>query len=272
MPEENKGATSDSKLNGSGYRVAGYILLFLIFATIVFVFVKTLVFDQPIRDQSLKQALIAASVGVTVSCLISWMLDLLQIIELRPGWTKLLWTVLVASILSTSALAYKDVFTTTESIEPLEVACIRPVEMNASPSTNAWVRPITTLTEGSYKRGDAFGFLLILRNVRRDQNGDANLLIRYEYTQGSMNATYLEYSYKGNLTGRGSNATHKALLEEVKRTAADCADGQNLTPLLVGSVLQPPEPGPGQHQLDVFVYDNVDRTFARATMITVTSD
>jgi hypothetical protein len=265
MPQENRDATDNSKFNR--YSAVGFTLLFLIFATIVFVFAKTLVFDQPISDESVKQALIAASVGVTVSCLISWMLDLLQIIELRPGWSKLLWTVLVASILSTSALAYKAVFVTPDT---LQIACIRPIAMNASPSTNDWIRPITAVTEEGYARGNAFGFILVLKNVKRDRNGTADLLVRYEYTEGSTRAAYLEIGYKGSLKGGGSNSNNKILLDEARKAAPDCAEGTNVTPMIIGSPLQPPDPGPGQHRLDVVVYDNVDQNFARASMVTAT--
>jgi len=89
------------------FKLVGFVLLFVIIATIVFVFVKALVFDQPINDQALRQALLAASVGVTLSCLIAWVLDLLRIIQLKSGWCKLLRTVLVASILGSSAADYR---------------------------------------------------------------------------------------------------------------------------------------------------------------------
>src|SRR5579864_4256625 len=116
--------SSSAGTEARAYRIAGLILIFLVIAAIVFVLVKTLVFDRPLNDRALQQALIAASVGVTVTCLIAWLLDVLQILELRSGWAKALWAVLVVSVLGNSALVYKRFAAQSETVS---ILCFRPL-------------------------------------------------------------------------------------------------------------------------------------------------
>jgi hypothetical protein len=239
------------------YRAVGLALLFAILATIVFVFVRTLVFDQPINDQALKQALVAASVGITLSCLIAWVLDLLQIIDLQPGWSKLLWSVLIASILGSSALVYRQ-FSSATNV--LTITCARPVTMDAS--SGRWIHPITAMNTEVHKRGAFFGFLVGVRSLQIDATGSYNLNLRYEFVDRSGKTSFSDTPYSGNAQKMGSDAEHRKRMAEYTQAMPDCMD-KNMVALLVRTNLAPIDPREGIYQLDVIVYDNVGRSFAR---------
>jgi hypothetical protein len=242
------------------YRIAGFVLLFLIIATIVFVFVKTLVFDQPINDQALKQALVAASVGVTLSCLIAWVLDLLQVIELRPGWSKLLWGVLVTSILGSSALAYKQFV----QADAMNVACVRAVGIDDS--TGKFTDPIAIINQEIQRKGGVSGFIVVLRNVHTDPNGDYSLDIRWEFDDGG-NAAFRQVAFSGNAKKLWADPVRLKRVEQYKKVMPECID-KNMVEMLVRSNLQPTDQRNGTHQLNVIVYDNTTGRFARTTLPT----
>jgi hypothetical protein len=257
-----------SASNNRVYRPVGFALLFLIIATVVFVFVKTLVFDQPLNNQALRQALVAASVGVTLSCLIAWVLDLLQVVDLRAGWSKLLWAVLVASILGTSAIAYKAAITQPET-NPLSVACVRPVAVDEN--TGKWIEPIALRTDASYKRGGYFGFLLVLRSLQTDPHGDSSFDVHYEFDDPSGKAAFMQAPYTGNASKLRADPAVLKKIDEYKRAAPDCITETDRE-VLVRSNLQPADGQVGPHELNIVVYDNVGGTFARATLPTRMSE
>jgi len=234
------------------------VLLFLIITTIVFVFVRTLIFDQPINDQALRQALVAACVGVTLSCLIAWVLDLLRVIELRAGWSKLLWGVLVTSILGSSALAYKQF----AQADTMNVACVRPVAIDDS--TGKFADPIAVINQESYKRGKVFGFIVTLRNVHTDLNGDYSLGIRWEFDDGT-NAAFGESPYSGNAKRLRADPERLKRVEQYKKIIPECIDGDTVE-VLVRTTLQPVDQRNGAHQLDVVIYDNATGRFARTML------
>ena len=103
----------------------------------------------------MQQSLIAASVGVTVVCLIAWLLDLLQILELRAGWGNLLWSVLIASVLGNSALIYRRFSTKSNTVE---IVCLRPLV------TVAVGKPHILRSNSVYSRLDSFAFFVFLRD------------------------------------------------------------------------------------------------------------
>jgi hypothetical protein len=246
------------------YRGVGFLLLFLIIAAIVFVFLKTLVFDQPINDHALRQALVAASAGVTIICLIAWVLHLLQITELRPGWAKVLWTVLVSSTLGNSVLVYKQF--ATEKIDALRVVCVRPVSIDQS--TGRFSDPVSVTNDEGHKRGGAFGFLLAVRNLQVDPNGDRSFNLRWEYDD-DRTAVFGEGSYSGNAKKLAKDPAARKKIEAYKKAAPDCISGEeDEVQLLVRSNIQPTDPRNGSHQLNITVYDNVAKTFALATLAT----
>lgn len=242
------------------YRIIGLTLLFVIIATIVFVFVKTLVFDQPINDQALKQALTAASVGVTLSCLIAWVLDLLQVIDLRPGWSKLLWTVLVTSILTSSALAYKQFATQTNG---MTIACVRPVAVDES--TGKLQDPVVIMNQERHKKGGIFAFIVTLRNLQTDQNGDYNVDLHYEFTDATGTSAFQQVSYAGNAKRLAADPARRKRLASYKQVMPDCVD-EKMIEMLVRSSLQPTDQLSGTHELNVIVYDNAGKGFARTTL------
>jgi hypothetical protein len=254
---------STSRSDNRVYRTVGFVLLFLIIATIVFVFVKTLVFDQPINDQALKQALVAASVGVTLSCLIAWVLDLLQVIELRSGWSKLLWGVLVASILGSSALAYKQFV----QADAMSVACIRAVSIDES---GKFADPIAIINQEIHKKGGVFGFIVTLRNVHTDPNGDYAFDIRWEFDEG-VNAAFRDSAYSGNAKKLRADPVRRKRLEQYKKVLPECVD-ENMVEVLVRSNLQPTDQRSGTHQLNVMVYDSATGRFARTTLPTTITE
>jgi hypothetical protein len=260
MCAEKSRGHSTSQSDNRAYRIVGFVLLFLIIATIVFVFVKTLVFDQPINDQALKQALVAASVGVTLSCLIAWVLDLLQIIELRPGWSKLLWGVLGTSILGSSALAYKQFV----QVDAMNVACVRAVAIEES--TGKFTDPMAIINQESHKKGGVFGFIVALRNVHTDPNGDYSLDIRWEFDDG-VNAAFKQSAYSGNAKKLRADPVRRKRFEQYKKVMPECVD-ENMVEVLVRSNLQPTDQRTGTHQLNIEVYDNATGRFARATLPT----
>ena len=176
QPEVTRSATKSSE-GTTGYRTAGLSLVFLVIAAIVFVFVKTLVFDRPLNDRALQQSLIAASIGVTVVCLIAWLLDLLQILELRAGWGKLLWTVLIASVLGNSALIYKRFASGSSTVA---VVCFRPLVSVVS------AEPYSLRPNAVYKRSDSFAFFVSIRDLQKDSNGDDSIDFRYAFEDPPM--------------------------------------------------------------------------------------
>jgi hypothetical protein len=246
-----------SRPKNSIYSTLGFSMFFLILATIVFVFVKTLIFDQPINDQALRQALIAASVGVTLICLIAWVLDLLQVIDLQPGWSKALWTALIASILGSSALVYRQFSMQTNAVT---IACVRPVAMDAS--NGQWIHPITAKNNEAHKRGVVFGFLAGVRNLQTDANGNYNLDLRYEFEGRANRASFADTPYSGNAEKMKSDPEHRKRIAEYMKAMPDCID-KNMVALLVRTDLAPTDQGEGVYNLDVVVFDNVGQTFAR---------
>jgi hypothetical protein len=260
MSAQKPAADSVSQSDNRAYRIMGFVLLFLIIATIVFVFVKTLVFDQPINDQALKQALVAASVGVTLSCLIAWVLDLLQVIELRPGWSKLLWGVLVTSILASSAMVYKQFV----QADAMDVACVRPVAIDES--SGKFTDPIAIINQERHKKGGVFGFVVTLRNVPTDPNGDYSMDIRWEFDEGN-NAAFGESAYSGNAKKLRADPARLKRLEQYKTAMPECVEA-DMVELLVRSNLQPTDGRDGAHQLNITVYDNATGRFARTTLPT----
>src|ERR1700722_7193358 len=255
MPPQNPRVHSTARSDNRVYRAMGLVLLFVIIATIVFVFVKTLVFDQPINDQALKQALVAASVGVTLSCLIAWVLDLLQIIELRPGWSKLIWGVLVKSILGSSALAYKQFV----QADVMNVACVRAVAIEES--TGKFIDPLAIINQEIHRKGAAFGFIVTLRNVHTDSNGDYSLDIRWEFDDG-ISASFRESGYSANAKKLRADPARRKRVEQYKKIIPECVD-DNMLEALVRTNLQPTDQKTGPHQLNIIVYDNATGRFAR---------
>jgi hypothetical protein len=242
------------------YRIIGLSLLFLIIATIVFVFVKTLVFDQPINNQALKQALLAASVGVTLSCLIAWVLDLLQVIELRAGWGRLLWSVLIVSILTSSAVAYKQFATQTVTAS---VACVWPISVDQS--THKIIDPLTVKSQEVHKRGEAFAFLLAVRDLQADSNGDNHFDVRWEFDDVNNKAAFTQTSHTYNRERARTDSAALKRLENYKRVAPNCVD-RGFVDVMVLTNLSPTDSRNGSFELNIVIYDNVGKSFARVPL------
>ena len=205
------------------YRVVGLVLVFLVIASVVLVFVRTLVFDRPLNDRSLQQSLIAASVGVTVTCLIAWLLDMLQVFELRPGWSKLLWTVLVASVLGNSALVYKRFTSKTESIS---IACMR---LLASSASDPLPTPHTLRKNNIFLRSDSFAFFVSMRDLQKNENGDYLVDFRYSFEDRANGvARFVENSFTGNAERLRSDPARKQRREEYQAIAPECVEGDTV--------------------------------------------
>jgi len=239
------------------YRAIGLALVFVVIAAIVFVFVRTLVFDRPLNDRALQQALVAASVGVTVVCLIAWLLDLLKILELRAGWGRFLWSVLIASVLGNSALIYKRFATGAEAIS---VACLRPLVTVAENVPHA-LRGNTI-----YRRSDSFAFFISLRNLQKDQNGEYAIDFRYALEDRQNNRSqFLEHHFSGNAEKLKSDPQRRKRLNEYRAIAPECVDGDTVQSAQA-MTFAIKDIGSGTHALRVSVYDRVSSTFALADL------
>jgi len=232
--------------------------MFLVFASIVFVFVKTLVFDSPVNDHALQQSLIAASVGVTVVCLIAWLLDLLQILELREGWGKLLWSVLVVSVLGNSALVYKRFAT---GVDTVSAVCVRPlVDLQKILDVQKEV-PVSIRVNTNYSREENMVFFVSLRNLQKDQNGDYNIDLRYaieDLVHG--NSDFFDYHISGNAEKMKNDPERIKRFVIFQKIAPECVSDSTLEPAQSMKFNLHDFPS-GAYTLRVSVYDNVGHNF-----------
>jgi hypothetical protein len=257
------GDRSTARLPGdsSAPRIAGLVLVFLVITAVVFVFVKTLVFDRPLNDRALQQSLVAASVGVTVVCLIAWLLDLLQILELRAGWGKFLWTVLVASVLGNSALVYKRFATQANTVA---IACLRPLatDTGADPMQHPYALRANTV----YRRGEPFAFFVSLRDLQKDQSGDYSIDFRYAFEDHARGkSAFHEFHFAGNAEKLKTAPARQKRKDEYRAIAPECID-DNTVQAAQAMTFSLQDFPPGVYVLRTTVYDKVSASFAVADL------
>jgi hypothetical protein len=210
-----------AELRDRFFRAAGLIMVFLVFAAIIFVFIKTLVFDSPINDRSLRQSIVAAGVGVTVLCLMVWLLNVLKILELREGWSKLLWSVLIVSVLGNSVVVYKDFVG--EKSPSMSVTCIRPIK------TVELSGDLSLRTNTNYTKDDSMAFFLSVKDLQADRDGNYHVDLRYSLEDPVRQRTdFLTYDFSGNASKMRENSVVSARLAKYKRTLPDCVSDNAL--------------------------------------------
>jgi hypothetical protein len=193
----------------------GMALEFAIIGAIVFVVVKTMVFNSTIQQQALEQALMAAGIGVTVVCLIAWAMDLLGLTDLKPGWAKLLWGVLIASILANAALLFKRM--TSEAAPHVEVACIAPLVVVKTD------QPFAKRYDTNYKRGDSIAFFISMTNLAVDSSGAYSVDLRFSLEDPQYGrAQFLESHFAGNAEKLLTDPGRAKRREEYKAIAPEC--------------------------------------------------
>jgi len=238
------------------YRAAGLLLVFAVFLAIVIVLFRTLVFDRPLDSQALVQALIAAGVGVTVTCLLIWVLDLLQLVELRAGWAKLLWGVLIASVLGNSALVYGRWAT---QPKPVSIKCLRPLV--SDPDTKI-KHPYAIRSNTIYARGDLLAMVGTLDNAKTDNNGDFSVDLRFSIEdRGRMISVFSDYHFAGNRERIRTDPAKRKTLEELKSASPECVGTDTLAVAEAMRLLLKGFPA-GGYVLRATAYDRVNSSFS----------
>lgn len=196
------------------FRILGLALQFLIIAAIVFVVVKTLVFNSPVQQKALEQALMAAGIGVTVVCLIAWVMDLLGLARLNSTAAKLLWSVLIASILGNSAVIYKRQAQDTPRVG---IACVVPlVSFKAD-------EPLVRRLDTNYKREDSIAFFFSVTGLLEDENGSYSAALRFSFEDPKEGrAVFLEHAFSGNAQKFHTDPARQALRNTFKAIAPEC--------------------------------------------------
>jgi hypothetical protein len=206
------------------YRIAGLLLVFLVIAAVVFVLLRTLIFDRPLSASALQQALIAAGVGVTVSCLIVWLLNLLQIIPIQEGWSKLLWGVLVVSVLGNSALVYKRFSEEPHSVNAIKISCLRTLEVDDGPAVK---HPYSIKTNMGYHPGEKLSYFVAFSDFMLSSDGHFDVEFRTSIEDVVRNRTiFWDDSFKANLEKIKADPVRKQRTEEYLKVAPECV-GQN---------------------------------------------
>jgi len=147
----------------------------------------------------------------------------------------------------------------------VSVACVRSVAID--PSTHKISNPVAIINQERYKKMEAFGFVITLRNVQTDLNGDYSLDIRWEFDDGTK-ATFNQIPYSANAQKLKADPERRKRLEVYQKVMPECID-QDTVEVLVLSNLLPTDQQTGTHQLNITVYDNgPGHGFARATLPT----
>ena len=254
---EGENSTSRSPDAMKTYRFIGMLMVFLVIASVVFVFVKTLVFNATISERALQQSLIAASVGVSVVCLIAWMLDLLKVVDLRAGLAKLLWTVLIASILSSSALIYKR-FAVEQT--KVAIACLRPL------ISFSMDRPPSLRLNKNYQRGEPIVFFVSLRNLQESENGDFSLTLRYELEDRTRRrSVFIQHHFSGNAEKINGDPSRQKMRQAYLTIAPECV-GRDILRISEDISFMDYDFQPGAYYLRVTAFDEVNSSFAIENM------
>lgn len=237
------------------FRIMGYLLIFSVIGAVVFVFVKSLVFNEVIQDLALQQSVISASVGVTVVCLIAWILNLLGFVRLRDGWAKLLWVVLISSILGNSAIIYKKWVSRSDVV--VKTLCLRPLAEKLDKEEAPELRLNTT-----FKRGERIPYLLSLKDVSVDESGAMNAVMRSSLEkEGDRTAVFHDDPLAGNVKAIRENAIARMRHDQFRSLAPECVPEGALAIGFLKS-FRTDNFSSGSYKLKVTVFDYRSNSFA----------
>lgn len=236
------------------YRTIGYSLIFIIFGAVCFMFVKALFSGN---DRELQQSLIAAGIGVTISCLMVWLLDVLRILTLRQGWNKLLWTVLVASILGNAALAFKR---WDSKAGRLTVSCLLPLEADANGNL---IKPFSLREDSRFARGEAIVFMAALRGAQINADGDYSVEVHASLEdEGHGYARFARSKWSASKRKFQSSNARAELRSLFEKLAPECISDDTVVfaPFLKGATGS--EMSFGLHRYRVTFFDLTAGTYA----------
>lgn len=242
---------NNDNFEARSFRTAGLLLVFLVIAAIVFVIIKALVLDQPLNPQALQQALIAACIGVTVSCLIVWLLNLLKIVSIQEGWGKLLWGILIASVLGNSAVIYKRFSLEERSAAPLRLVCMRTLVAGESEEIK---HPYALKIGLGYKPGDYLSYFASFTDFAENSSGEFSVEFRTSVENVSRRSTtYWDESYKANFKKMAADPARIKRTQEYSQVAPECV-GKKIIQAAFSYKL-PEDLAPGHYSLRITMRD-----------------
>ena len=239
------------------------LLVFLVIGAVVFVLLRTLIFDRPLSSSALQQALIAAGVGVTISCLIVWLLNLLQIVPIQEGWSKLLWGVLVVSVLGNSALVYKRFSEESHGVKALKIVCLRTLEVGDGPAVK---HPYSIKTSMGHLAGQKLSYFAAFSDYSLNSDGHFDIEFRTSIEDVVHNKTiFWDDSFKANLEKVKADPIRKQRTEEYRNVAPECV-GPNV--LQAAFIYQLPTEGlqQGKYLIRATIRDRISTAIAADTL------
>jgi len=242
----------------TAFRIAGYMLIFTVIGAVVFVFVKTLVFNKTIQSLALQQSVISASVGITVVCIIAWMLNLLGFVRLRDGWAKLLWVVLISSILGNSAIIYKK--WVTHGDVAVRALCLRPLEELGKDE------PPKLRANATFRRGERIPYLLTIDNISTNDDGFAVATLHSSLEKAEdRTAVFHNDPLKSKLDSLHENPVVVKRHKQYRDIAPDCVPENALAIGFLKS-FQTDKFVPGTYALKVTIFDLNNSSYATAEL------
>jgi len=249
-------------LESRSYRTAGLILVFVVIVAIVFVLVRALVFDRPLNDAALQQALIAAGVGVTVTCLIVWLLNLLNILSIQEGWGKLLWSVLIASILGNSALVYKRISAPVATLAQLRVDCVRALVVGDEAAVH---HPYALQGGMTYQAGERLSYFVAFSGFAMNDAGEFDLEFRTSAENTLKKSTnYWDDAFKGNYAKLLLDPKRVERTQEYRKVAPECVGNKILQAAFIYRL--PTDLAAGSYLLRSTIRDKVSGAMVSDTM------